>query len=135
MSHTADVSEEPPRVPQYSPGHSRDAPPGQSPPAALGALAAQLSQEEITIKWSVSASLYHNPGKSFGTCWLLSAKFDGRSQRYLLFAPHFVPAGASSICSPTSLPSLKGKRGIRHWRSWTFWEELLRSRLCWQFSH
>lgn len=79
-------------------------------PAALGALAAQLSQEEITIKWSVSASLYHNPGKSFGTCWLLSAEFDGRSQRYLLFAPHFVPAGASSICSPTSLPSLKGKR-------------------------
>lgn len=108
-----------------SPGHGRDAAPGQSPPAAPGA----------RKRSTPSASLCHNPGKSFGTSWLLAAKFDCRSQRYLLFAPHFVPAGASSVCSPTSLPSLKGRSSIRHWRTWKLWEELLRSRLCWQFSH
>lgn len=35
--HIADVSEEPSRAPQHRPGHSRDAPPGQSPPFAQGA--------------------------------------------------------------------------------------------------
>lgn len=92
-----------PHSQQHRAEHSSDAP---ALPAQDTTGSSPAEAQEITIKWSLSASLYLKPGKSFGTSWLFSAKFDSRSQK-CLFLACLVPVSVSSFCSPTSLPSRK----------------------------